>query len=183
MQTATSKPTLEVVVGLGSNLPWRELSSRMLLIQAVLQLQKRSCRPEAIRVSSLYQSAPIGPQQPDFFNAAVKLFYWGTAEALLDELQAVESNFGRERVLHWGPRTLDLDILHIVGMSIQSERLQVPHPELLRRCFAYGPLLEVLKEPIDAQTGLILSPEYAAVEADQMCKIDSESWWKTLPHK
>ena len=58
----------------------------------------------------------------------------------------MEEALGRVRTERWGPRTIDLDILYLDGLSIQSDRVEVPHPRLLSRSFALGPLLEVMPE-------------------------------------
>ena len=74
--------------------------------------------------SSLYRSAPMGPQdQPDYINAVAKLETRLSALELLDALQVIEQEQGRERkALRWGPRTLDLDILLYADQEIENER-------------------------------------------------------------
>jgi len=94
--------------------------------------------------SSLYRTAPMGPSdQPDFVNAAVEITTRLSALDLLDELQRIEQNHQRERLVHWGPRTLDLDILLYGQHVISNERLTVPHPGLTERLFVVPPLLEI----------------------------------------
>ena len=66
---------------------------------------------QLIAVSNRYQTPPIGPQQPDFINAAAQLSTDLSPLDLLDALQAIEQQQNRVRSIHWGPRTLDLDIL------------------------------------------------------------------------
>ena len=65
-------------------------------------------------------------------------------EALLEVLLGIEHALGRERRERWGARTIDLDVLWIRGETVQTPRLEVPHPGLLVRAFALHPLLEVL---------------------------------------
>ena len=94
-------------IGLGSNLdnPESQLKTAIEALPGLPQtrLQARS---------SLYRSAPMGPQdQPDYLNAVVQLSTGLEPEALLDKLQGIEQAQGRVRAQHWGPRTLDLDIL------------------------------------------------------------------------
>jgi 2-amino-4-hydroxy-6-hydroxymethyldihydropteridine diphosphokinase len=139
---------LDVVIGLGANLGDREATLR----GAVVELA-RVGRLEG--VSELYRSAPVGgPQQPDFFNAAARLSYVGSAVALLAELHRIERLAGRERRERWGPRTLDLDILWIAGICIEQPGLTVPHPRLRERAFALRPLLDVAPEAVDPGDGL-----------------------------
>jgi len=97
-----------------------------------------------LALSSLYRSAPMGPQdQPDFVNAVVQLATGLSADELLDGLRGVEQAQGRTREQHWGPRTLDLDILLYGDAVIATERLQVPHPGLALRNFVLYPLAEI----------------------------------------
>ena len=95
--------------------------------------------------SSLYRSAPMGPQdQPDYINAVAKLETTLSALELLDALQIIEQEQGRERkALRWGPRTLDLDILLYADQEIENERLTVPHYGMKEREFVLYPLFEI----------------------------------------
>ena len=94
--------------------------------------------------SSLYCSTPLGPQdQPDFLNAVAALDTRLEAEVLLDRLQDIETGQGRVRERHWGPRTLDLDLLLYGTRRISTPRLTVPHPGLPLRAFVLYPLAEL----------------------------------------
>lgn len=126
-------------IGLGSNLANPEGQLREALT-ALNQLNGS----RLINVSPLYRSKPVGPQdQPDFINAVACLETQLDAHALLDQLQAIEQLHGRERLQHWGPRTLDLDILLYGEQTISTERLQVPHPYLTERSFVVIPLADI----------------------------------------
>ena len=126
-------------IGLGSNLEDPESQLRRAM-QALDNLPASSVQA----LSSLYRSAPMGPQdQPDYINAVVQLKTGLSPEGLLDRLQGVEQAHGRTRGQHWGPRTLDLDILLYDGEVIATERLQVPHPGLALRNFVLYPLAEI----------------------------------------
>ena len=126
-------------IGLGSNLaePIQQVT------QALDELaQIEGCR--LLKASSLYSSAPVGPQdQPDFINAVAMLETSLEAHRLLDELQALEQQHQRVRKQHWGPRTLDLDLLLYGTQTIATERLSVPHPYLHERNFVLYPLHEI----------------------------------------
>lgn len=94
--------------------------------------------------SSWYRSKPMGPaDQPDYVNGVVKADTELSPIALLDYLQSVEQQFGRQRLRHWGERTLDLDLLLFGNQHLQEPRLTVPHPGLLTRDFVLVPLLEL----------------------------------------
>lgn len=96
-----------------------------------------------ITASSWYRSKAVGPRQPDYLNGVVRIETALSPIELLDELQQIELAHGRQRLQHWGPRTLDLDLLLYDGISLQSERLTLPHPQLTGRSFVMVPLLEI----------------------------------------
>jgi 2-amino-4-hydroxy-6-hydroxymethyldihydropteridine diphosphokinase len=129
----------DAFVGLGSNLAEPSVQ----LAQAVIGLAAMP-DTELVAQSPFYCSRPVGPQdQPDFVNGAVWLRTALTPLALLDQLQAIEQAHGRERLQHWGPRTLDLDLLIYGNQTINETRLTVPHPELPNRDFVLQPLLDL----------------------------------------
>lgn len=129
----------DAFIGLGSNL--KQPAAQ--LARAVSAL---ATLPETVLVaqSPFYASRPVGPQdQPDFVNGAVWLRTSLQPHQLLDKLQSIEQKHGRERLRHWGPRTLDLDILLFGDQVLDDERLTVPHRELPNRDFALQPLLDL----------------------------------------
>jgi 2-amino-4-hydroxy-6-hydroxymethyldihydropteridine diphosphokinase len=126
-------------IALGSNLenPLAQIKSAFNALQSL-----PNCR--VTQQSSLYRSAPMGPQeQPDYINAVIQLDTSLSPDALLQALQALEQAQGRQRNLHWGPRTLDLDILLYGQLQLQSESLTIPHPGLYLRNFVLYPLAEI----------------------------------------
>jgi 2-amino-4-hydroxy-6-hydroxymethyldihydropteridine diphosphokinase len=129
-----------VYIGLGSNLaePVRQLEGAL---DALARLPQ--CRLAA--VSSLYASDPLGPpDQPRYVNAVAALDCDLPPLALLDALQAIEREQGRERKAErWGPRTLDLDILLFGDLQLDEERLTVPHYHMHARAFVLYPLAEI----------------------------------------
>lgn len=138
-------------IGLGSNLANATDNSVEILRQAVQQLRLFG----DVRVSKLYHTPPMGPQdQPDYFNAVVALETTLAPLALLDELQKIEQQAGRVRLRHWGERTLDLDLLLYGTQKIQHERLIVPHYGILERDFVLLPLLDLSPNLADLQTVL-----------------------------
>ena len=155
-----------VYIGLGSNMDHPQQ-------QVTTALTELACLPDSVllRASTLYRSAPLGPQQqPDFINAVASLETALTAEALLDALQQIEQNHARVRTMHWGPRTLDLDILLYGDMSIKTQRLTVPHPEMTRRNFVLEPLLE-LDPHIDIPGAGLAIDLYRGLQAEPLQRI------------
>ncbi|WP_110685816.1 2-amino-4-hydroxy-6-hydroxymethyldihydropteridine diphosphokinase [Salinicola aestuarinus] len=126
-------------VGLGSNLDGPVDQVRRAL-EALARLPLTSVTAR----SSLYGSAPIGPQdQPDFVNAVAAVTTRLSPLALLDQLQALEQRHRRVRQRHWGPRTLDLDLLCYADLHLSTSRLTLPHPEMPHRRFVIEPLAEI----------------------------------------
>ena len=93
--------------------------------------------------SSLYRTAPIDSSGPDYINAVVEISTRLPALQLLDHLQAIEKDAGRERPYRNAPRTLDLDLLLYGSARMDSVRLQVPHPRMQERAFVLVPLAEI----------------------------------------
>lgn len=126
-------------IGLGSNLGDRP--SRLRRATADID---RLPRTRVGRRSSLYYSLPMGSvAQPVFVNAVVQIRTRLSPATLLAELRGIERRFGRARTVHWGPRTLDLDILVYGGIIIERTELLVPHPGIPSRSFVLYPLLEI----------------------------------------
>ncbi|MBT3309549.1 MAG: 2-amino-4-hydroxy-6-hydroxymethyldihydropteridine diphosphokinase [Gammaproteobacteria bacterium] len=131
---------MRAVVGLGSNLqqPERQLRQALDALRAIAE-------EGVVKASSLYRSPPMGPQdQPDYINAVAVIETVLEPLELLDQLQQIEQQQGRERKRHWGERTLDLDLLLYGDQSIDHPRLQVPHPGITERSFVLLPMQEVL---------------------------------------
>lgn len=102
-------------------------------------------RVEAI--SPLYTSVAIGiADQPDYANAVVQIDTELSPEALLNTCQAIEHALGRVRVAHWGPRTVDIDILLIDDLTLNTERLTIPHAQMQHRNFVLKPLFDLAPE-------------------------------------
>ncbi|KUJ87259.1 MAG: 2-amino-4-hydroxy-6-hydroxymethyldihydropteridine pyrophosphokinase [Halomonas sp. 54_146] len=132
-------PFQRAYIGLGSNLASPIDQVRQALSElATLPLS------QLVAASSLYASRPVGPQdQPDFINAVAALDTRLSPLALLDQLQALEQQHRRRRQRHWGPRTLDLDLLLYADEHIDTPRLRVPHPQMNARAFVLVPLAEI----------------------------------------
>ncbi len=96
-----------------------------------------------VRASSQYRTAPIQSTGPDYVNAVAEVSTSLNAMALLDALQAIEQQAGRERPYRNAPRTLDMDLLLFGCSRIDSPRLTVPHPRMAQRAFVLVPLAEI----------------------------------------
>lgn len=127
-----------VHVGLGSNLndPAAQITTAIHAIKALPRCYDFKC-------SSLYQSKAHGPEQPDYINACASFTTALAPLELLDALQAIENAQGRTRTIHWGPRTLDLDLLLYDSLKLDTQRLTLPHPFLTERNFVVFPLFDL----------------------------------------
>ena len=90
--------------------------------------------------SPVYETVPVGgPPQPDYLNAVVLADITVSPRVLLDQLHEVEAAFDRVRVVRWGPRTLDLDIITVAGERDDDPELTLPHPRAHERAFVLAP--------------------------------------------
>ncbi|MDP3507446.1 MAG: 2-amino-4-hydroxy-6-hydroxymethyldihydropteridine diphosphokinase [Candidatus Melainabacteria bacterium] len=97
-----------------------------------------------LKKSSLYATKPWGVvEQPDFINAAVALETDLGPRDLLNGLLAIERSMGRERLIRWGPRIIDLDILTFGDQAVSEDGLTIPHPHMNERAFVLIPLVEI----------------------------------------
>jgi dihydroneopterin aldolase/2-amino-4-hydroxy-6-hydroxymethyldihydropteridine diphosphokinase len=138
-------------VALGSNIG----DTKSYLDLAVSRLSEhRLCRVE--KVADYLVTAPYGGvEQDDFLNSALELSTLLSPEELLDLLHEIEQEAGRERLIHWGPRTLDLDILLYDDLVLDTKDLHIPHIEMHKRDFVLIPLAQIapyLRHPILHQT-------------------------------
>jgi 2-amino-4-hydroxy-6-hydroxymethyldihydropteridine diphosphokinase len=125
-------------IGLGSN-----LEDPQDQVERAFQELDTLANTRLLARSALYQSRAIGPEQPDYINAVAQLETSLAPLDLLDALQAIEQAHRRVRLQHWGPRTLDLDLLLYGNDTIQHPRLNVPHPYLTQRSFVLYPLADI----------------------------------------
>ena len=138
-------------LGVGSNLG----DKKGYLDQAVEKIKED---PECVveKVSQYLVTEPYGGvEQDDFLNACMVVRTLLSPEELLDKLHEIEQEAHRERIIHWGPRTLDLDILMYDDLVMESDDLIIPHIEMDKREFVLKPLCEIapnLRHPILKKT-------------------------------
>ena len=167
------------VVGIGAN-----LGDRRGAIERAIRAIEALPQTEVVGRSSVWRTRPVGgPPQPDYYNAAVGIRSALPAHDLMDALLVVESLLGRERGEPNEPRTLDLDILWIDGQIIapppvgdpgaDALTLRVPHPRLHERAFALIPMLEVVGDAADPETGRLYAEILAEIGTDGVAPLDS----------
>ncbi|MGE3840891.1 MAG: 2-amino-4-hydroxy-6-hydroxymethyldihydropteridine diphosphokinase [Vicinamibacterales bacterium] len=149
-----------VAVALGSNLGDRAA-------HLTVAVERLSLLLHDLRVSRFYETQPWGVgDQPNFLNAALAGTTSLTAHSLLDVLQRIERDCGRERPFPNSPRTLDLDIILFGNEVIGTDRLQVPHPRFRERRFVLEPLHDVAPLARDPQTGLTVRALWEALQCE-----------------
>lgn len=160
-----------------------------------------------VRLSSLYSTSAVGENAgPPFMNAAAEVETFLPPDELLRSLLQIESRLGRERSIHWGPRTLDLDLLLYEDVVLQTEALTLPHPRCWYRRFVLDPLAEVannvvhpirklsiakLKRRVSARpleicvAGAESSLTIGLVQTanDRFCEVDAEAWQPHQPNE
>lgn len=134
-------------IGLGSN-----LGERGVQIDAALASLRGRPQIRLLRVSRFRLTAPVGvTDQPDFLNGVAELETVLKPQELLAVLLGIESQLGRVRARRWGPRIIDLDLLLMDDLVVNSGSLQLPHPRMHERRFVLEPLAELapdLRHPI-----------------------------------
>lgn len=130
-------------LGLGSNLGDRSENLR----RAVALLDARD-GVRVVRTSSIYETEPVGPPQPDFLNAVAEIDTTLSPRALLEACLGVEAEMGRVRRERWGPRVIDVDLLLFDDQRIDEPDLVVPHPRMHERAFVLVPLAELAPDLI-----------------------------------
>ncbi|MCH8845267.1 MAG: 2-amino-4-hydroxy-6-hydroxymethyldihydropteridine diphosphokinase [Proteobacteria bacterium] len=157
---------IKVYIGLGSNLddPQAQLKKATVALGTIPS-------SSVVKTSSFYKSKPVGPQdQPDYINAVVELATGLSAPVLLDYLQGIENEHGRQREQRWGARTLDLDILLFGEEVIHDDRLVVPHVEMHKRGFVLFPLEEIAPDCVIPDIGSVHAL-LQQVNTDDMVKL------------
>lgn len=139
----------KVYLSLGSN-----MGNRQDYLQRAVEAIKKLTDTEVEAVSSYYETVAWGlTDQADFLNLAIALETQLSVESLLSACQAIEKDLDRVRHEHWGPRTVDIDILLYGQETWGTEHLKVPHPFMTQRAFVLVPLLEIAEDLVEPQTG------------------------------
>lgn len=133
-------------IGLGSN-----IGDRTLQLKQAVDLLHRTNGICVKRISSIYETAPVGYlDQSPFYNCVIEIQTILSPTLLLATAMQIEKKMHRVRKIHWGPRTIDIDILLYENRTIDQEELQIPHCRMTERAFVLVPMREL--------TGNILIP-------------------------
>ena len=133
---------MKAVIALGANIgnPQENLDLAVALLREATDIQA---------LSSYYSTAPVGgPEQPDYLNAVCIIESELPAMELLSLLHGIEKSLGRERIEHWGPRAIDLDLIQYGGLLSRADELQLSHPRAHERRFVLEPWFEIEPDAI-----------------------------------
>jgi 2-amino-4-hydroxy-6-hydroxymethyldihydropteridine diphosphokinase len=133
---------MKAVIALGANIgnPKEQMDLAVALLRESLDVEA---------ISSYFTTAPVGgPEQPDYLNAICIADSELPAAELLALLHGIEKALGRERTVHWGPRTIDLDLIQYGSILSYADELQLPHPRAHERRFVLEPWCEVEPDAI-----------------------------------
>lgn len=129
-------------LSLGSNIG----DTRENILRAYDYLEKHQ-GIKILKKSSFYKTAPVGYEaQEDFLNAAILIETTLDPYELLEYCHKIEKKLKRKRIIRWGPRTIDIDILLFDALTIDDDRLIIPHPRMHERAFVLEPLKELKKD-------------------------------------
>jgi 2-amino-4-hydroxy-6-hydroxymethyldihydropteridine diphosphokinase len=139
-------------LGIGSN-----LGDRLANLQLAVDGLAAAEGVDVAAVSPVYETDPVGgPEQPEFLNAVVAVDTMLDARGLLGVAQHLEAEAHRVRREHWGPRTLDVDVLFVGDTVVDEPDLVVPHPRLYERAFVLAPLADLAPgAELDARLGRV----------------------------
>lgn len=155
-----------VAIALGSN-----LGDSLSILENAIQTISKTPGITLETYSSWYRTKPIGPEQPDYLNGCALLKVELTPHKLLETLLEVEQQFKRVRLEHWGPRTLDLDLILYNDLMLDTPNLQIPHPRMRERAFVLVPLAEIAPKWIDPVSGKTIAQLQQEVECSGVYKL------------
>lgn len=140
-----------IFLGLGSNIGDRYEFLKM----AILSIKEHQTI-DIINQSSIYETEPFGNKEQDkFLNMVIEIRTSLQPLDLLNFINKVENKYNRTRDVHWGPRTIDIDILLYGNIIMKDKILEIPHPYLIKRLFVLIPLFEIYKEGIPGESSSI----------------------------
>jgi len=142
-----------VFISLGSN-----IGNRLQYLQRAVSLLELIGQVNVVKVSSVYETDPVGyEEQAAFLNMVVEVETSLTPHEILKECNKIEAELGRTREIHWGPRTVDLDILLYNEENMKTQDLIIPHPRMMERGFVLIPLVELQANLVDPQSKQLIA--------------------------
>jgi 2-amino-4-hydroxy-6-hydroxymethyldihydropteridine diphosphokinase len=166
--TPTHDSLAIAAIALGSN-----LDNPLAMVKGAVEVLAHEATTELVAQSHWYKTIAMGPAQPDYVNGCVVVKTRRSPQDLLHLLMTIEQQFGRQRTEHWGPRTLDLDLLLYENLVLETPELNLPHPSMTERAFVLVPLAELLPDWLHPVTGLTLQQHCDQVDCTGVALIPS----------
>ncbi len=161
---------VKAAIAFGSN-----MGDKLANLQRAISHLEKHCT--IVEKSRLYQTEPVGYTDQDWFlNGAVLIETALSPLALLDLCQGIEAEMGRERLIRWGPRNIDLDLLLYGEEKISLPRLEVPHPRLHERLFVLQPLADIWPTGLIPGQGTV-AEVLAAYSGEEKIMFYTEGIW------
>lgn len=135
-------------IGLGSNIGRRPSN-----LKKAIRMLARTAGISVEKISPFYETSPVGPEQRDFINAAVRITTGLAPLDLLKTIKDIEKIMGRRRQKRWGPRLIDLDILLYGDLVLKKRELTLPHPAMAGRLFVLVPLAVIAPKAVHPALG------------------------------
>jgi 2-amino-4-hydroxy-6-hydroxymethyldihydropteridine diphosphokinase len=157
---------IKAAIALGSN-----LGDSLATLQGSIKMLQNTPGIIVKSQSNWYQTAPVGPPQPDYINACAILEIKLEPQQLLEKLLEIEIKFGRQRREKWGPRTLDLDLLLYDNLILENSQLVLPHPRMTERAFVLVPLAEIAPNWLHPVSGIAISELLNNIECSGVRKL------------
>jgi 2-amino-4-hydroxy-6-hydroxymethyldihydropteridine diphosphokinase len=166
--TPNSSSRAIAAIALGSN-----LGNPLAMVKGAVEVLGHEATTELVAQSHWYKTIAVGPAQPDYVNGCVVVKTRRSPPDLLHLLMTIEQQFGRQRTEHWGPRTLDLDLLFYENLVLETPELSLPHPRMGERAFVLVPLAELLPDWVHPVTGLTIAQHRDRVDCTGVALIPS----------
>lgn len=157
---------IKTAIALGSN-----LGDSLATLQAAIETLKNTPGITVKLHSNWYQTAAVGPPQPDYINGCAILEVELKPQQLLETLLEIEAKFGRLRREKWGPRTLDLDLLLYDNLILETPGLALPHPRMTERAFVLVPLAEIAPDWVHPVSGVAIAQLVNSVDCSGVRKL------------
>lgn len=160
-----------VFLGMGSN-----LGNRQEHLDSAIQKLKNMPVSQLKQTSKIFENPPLegGPAQGNFYNIVVELETTLLPLELLGQIQKIEKDGGRQRLVFWGPRTIDIDILFYDNQIIKLPNLKIPHPEMYHREFVILPLLEIAPMKVDPANNELVSENWLKTRKNDLTKMSTK---------
>ncbi|MCF8012349.1 MAG: 2-amino-4-hydroxy-6-hydroxymethyldihydropteridine diphosphokinase [Clostridiales bacterium] len=159
-----------VFIGLGAN-----MGDNSWYIRRALNMLDELSGVSIKAIAPLYKTAPLGYEDQDWFlNTVAELETQVEPGDLLKEMLSIEDYLGRKRVIHWGPRVIDLDLLLYGQRQIKLPELELPHPRMFERAFVMVPLADLVPDTILCQGKPVAQLAHELLKNQEIKKVEKQ---------